>query len=1113
MYNFYAKILCWPKCGISRKQLMRINLTTVLLVTTMMQVSAGGFAQKLTLNQSKITIKQIFKEIKKQTGYDVFYLPEIIKEKKSLSVNFSNTPLEEVMKQSLEGQALVFTIFERSIVVKVKEETLLNQLLSQFKKININGKVLDEKNNPLPGASIKIKGTQKNATSNLNGEFSLQNVNEDAVLVVSYLGFKTQEVSVGSRSSFNIILVEEKTDLNELVVVGYGSQKKIATTGAIASVKAEELMKTPAVNVAQGLQGRVSGVQVTQNSAAPGGNISVRIRGANSINGSSEPLYVVDGIPLSNSGGINEISSLSAINPNDIESVEILKDASSTAIYGARGANGVMLITTKRGKEGISRVNYEGYYGSQKVSKTLDVMNAAEFAALENEIYKSNIYADPASLGEGVNWQDLMFRTAPMQSHQVSVSGGNEKTQMMLSLNYFDQKGVILNTDFKRYSLRLNLDHQISDRFKTGVSILGSYNVNNNPAASSSDINGIVSSVLGAAIGAPPTLKPYREDGSFYPFLDQMNGRYKEVMNPLGLTMILNRQKLNRTLTNLYGEAKIVPGLKYKASFNIILSSGLNDFYSPLSRLSVSEINSKSGIARKQNSNATVLLHESLLTYDKQFGENHTLNVTGLFSSQTNFNDANSISSTGFPNDATSNEALQLALTSTVNSSRSSEGLDSYMARIHYGFKNKYFVDVTARADGATKFGKNNKYGYFPSVAGAWRIKEENFMKNLNFISDLKLRVSYGVTGNAASIDPYKSLPLVGAGGGYEFNHIYLTSISPAAIANSDLRWEKSAQADIGLDIGLFANRINLTVDVYDKNTKDLLYVKSLPLSSGYPDITGNFAGLDNKGIEFSANARILNSELKWNLGGNISINRNKLTDIDGGLTDELFVNSYTILKLGSPLGMFKTYVFDGIYQTGETILPGSDSRVGGSKIKDLNNDGQITALDQTMTGDPNPKYIFGISTDLSYKKFDFSMFISGNQGNDIYNISRYTYENPLGQRNTLEGVSNRWSPTNPSNDFVSGFQGGRLPITNRFIEDGSFIRFKNITLGYTLPVKKVFSNLRVYVSANNLFTITNYSGYDPEVNSFGNSNTQIGIDNLVYPAAKSFIAGIQVGL
>lgn len=1106
MYKKILLSICRNIC-VPFKLSLIMKLSVILLVIPCLYVSANSYSQQVTIYQKNTTLEKVFKAIKQQTGYVIFYDYSLIGQARPLSIDVKNVPLRTALDICFKDQPFTYSLVGKTVVLKTRDETVQDSIFV------ITGTVSDSLNRPIPGVSVKVPDrTNIGSVTDEQGKYRLK-VSSGSSLVFSFMGFKTQTISIGSRRTIDVVLIEENTNLTELIVVGYGSQKKIATTGAIASVKAAELMQTPAVNVAQGLQGRVSGVQVTQNSAAPGGNISVRIRGANSINGSSEPLYVVDGIPLTNAGGINEISSLSAINPNDIESVEILKDASSTAIYGARGANGVMLITTKRGKDGASRVNYEGYYGLQNISKTLDLMNAAEFAALENEVYKTTIYPDPASLGEGVDWQGIMFRQAPMQSHQVSVSGGNKKTQMMLSLNYFDQKGVIIETDFTRYSLRLNLDHEISKRVRAGISVLGSYNINNNPAPASTEFNGIVNTVLGATIGAPPTLQPYREDGSFFPFLDQKEGRYKEVINPLGLTMRLNRQKLNRTFTNLYGEVDILPGLKYKASLNMVLSNGLDDFYSPLSRLSLSEITASSGSAKKVNSNATVLLHESLLSYSQQFGQDHTLNITGLFSSQTNLNNGNSISSSGFPNDATVNEALQLALTSTVSSSRSSEGLDSYMARVHYGFRDKYFLDVTARVDGATKFGANNKYGYFPSVAGAWRINEEDFMKNLTFVSDLKLRVSYGITGNAASISPYKSLALVGAGGGYAFNHIYLTSISPSAIANNDLRWEKSMQSDIGLDLGFFSNRLNLTVDLYDKNTKDLLYVKSLPLSSGYGSITGNFAGIDNKGIEFSANARILDGNLKWNLAGNISFNRNKVTEIDGGLTDELFVNSYTILKVGSPLGMFKTYVFDGIYQTGETVLPGSDSRIGGTKIKDLNNDGQITALDQTITGDPNPKYIFGISTNLSYKRFDLSMFVSGNQGNNIYNISRYTYENPLGQRNVMAGANDRWSTTNPSNDFVSGFQGGRLPITNRFIEDGSFIRFKNITLGYSLPVKKVFSAIRIYASANNLFTITKYSGYDPEVNSFGNSNTQIGIDNLVYPAAKSFIAGVQLGL
>ncbi|WP_405513010.1 hypothetical protein [Spirosoma sp. KNUC1025] len=389
---------------------------------------------------------------------------------------------------------------------------------------------------------------------------------------------------------------------------------------------------------------------------------------------------------------------------------------------------------------------------------------------------------------------------------------------------------------------------------------------------------------------------------------------------------------------------------------------------------------------------------------------------------------SNTLNATGFPNDATQNEALQLALTRTISSNRTRQRLDSYLARLNYGFKDKYFLDLTARVDGSSKFGANHKYGLFPAVSAGWRIIEESFAKNLSWLSDLKLRASYGITGNAGGINPYQSLATVSApnpGSDYNINHTYQIGINPSGIANPDLRWERSAHTDIGLDVGLLNNRISLIVDVYEKTTKDLLYVKTLPLSSGYANITGNFASLQNKGLELAVNARILDGPLKWNVSGNMTINRNKVLDLDGGTTQERFVTAYTILKVGSPLGLFKTYVFDGINQTGETILPGYDGRLGGQKVKDVNGDGTISSADQVITGNPNPKFIYGFSTSLSYKNFDFNAFLSGSQGNDIYNVSRLSFENPLGQRNMLAGLVNRWSPTNPNNQYVSGFQGG----------------------------------------------------------------------------------------
>jgi TonB-linked SusC/RagA family outer membrane protein len=864
--------------------------------------------------------------------------------------------------------------------------------------------------------------------------------------------------------------------------------------------------------VAQGLQARAAGVQITQNSSAPGGNISVRIRGTNSINGTSEPLYVIDGIQISNGGGVNDVSPLSTINPGDIESVEVLKDASATAIYGSRGANGVILITTKRGKAGATRVTYDGYYGVQQVTKKLDVLDARQYAELENEIYKNNQYPDPASLGAGTDWQDLVLRDAPVHSHQLSVAGGSEKTQLALSANYFNQEGVIINSDFTRYSLRLNLDHQVSNRFKIGASILGSYTVSNRIPTGSESIDGaaVTQSIVGAALSAPPVLVPYREDGSLFPFGEQGTGTYRELANPLGLAAILNKTAYRRTLTNLYVEAAIATGLTYRASFNIDLENRLLNYYSPRSILSQRDLVSGGGTAGKANRTYTTLLHESILTYTTTIARQHSLKFTGVFATQSNQLSRDSIYAAKFPNDVTVNEAVQLGVDRSVFADRTKEQLDSYMGRINYGFRGKYLLDLTARFDGASKFGANNKYGFFPAASAAWRVSEEGFMKGIPFISDLKLRASYGLTGNAGAIGPYQSLATVSASSGYSLNHIFSQGLSPSRIPNADLRWEKSLQANVGVDIGLLQNRLNLVVDYYDKRTNDLLFVKSLPQSSGYGTITGNFAELLNRGLELSADARILDGGLKWSVNGNLTFNRNKLLALEGGL-QEFTVNNYVVLRVGEPVGIFKTFVNEGIYQADEPILPGSGSRTGGAKVSDLNGDGQITAADQAITGDANPDFIFGFSTNLSYKNFDLSAFLSGVQGNEIYNLARYTFENPLGQRNMYAGVAGRWSPTNPSNEYVSGFQGGRLPISDRFMEDGSFVRLKNISLGYTLPKVKFLYNARVYVSANNLFTLTDYTGYDPEVNTFGNSNSRIGVDNGVYPVAKSFIGGVQI--
>lgn len=977
----------------------------------------------------------------------------------------------------------------------------------------ITGKVVAEDGSPLPGVTVQPKNGPGATITNGSGNFSIKGISMGTVLLFTSQGFEPLQLKVDERTVYQVTLKTDTKQLGEVRVVGYGTQRKAATTGSIASIKAADITQTPIANVAQGLAARVPGVQITQNNAAPGGSISVRIRGTNSINGSSEPLFIIDGIQIANGGGLTDVSPLSTINPSDIESVDILKDASATAIYGARAANGVVLITTKRGKAGVTKVQADAYYGIQQVTKTLKMLDAAGFARLENDVYKSNIYPNPDALGKGTDWQDVVLRQAPIQSYQVAVSGGADKTVFSLSANYFKQEGIIINSDLSRFSLRATLDHNISKAVKTGVSILTSYTDNNAIAtnANPTDGNAVINGILGAALSAPPMLVPYKEDGSIYPISDQFNSRYREVSSPVGMAAKLNRRNIRRSLINVYVEAKLLKDLTYKSNFNVDLSSQLNDSYSPLSILGKSEINPTSGSAGKTNINTFNWLHESILTYNKDFGI-HNLKFTGVWATQANNYNDNSISATGFPNDATTNEAIQLSLNRTVSSNRTKEALNSYMGRVNYGLANKYFVDLTARYDGASKFGANNKWGFFPAVGIAWRIIEEPFLKDSKWISDLKLRATYGATGNAAAIGPYQSLALEGPGNNYQFNHLYAIGISPTGIPNKDLRWEKSTQAMMGVDFGILQDRINFVVEAYDKETRDLLFVRNLPLSSGYASITGNFASIRNKGLEISADAKILTGKLKWNANANISFNRNKLLSLQGN-TNEYVLNPFSVLRVGEPLGIFKTYVFDGIYQTGEAILPGSGSRTGGVKVKDLNNDHQITGDDQRITGQANPKYTVGFSSNLRYRSWDLSFFLAAVQGNQIFNLSRFSFENAPGGKNVLAGMANRWSPTNPNNEYPSGFQGGRTPVSDRFVEDGSYVRLKNISLGYKLPKMKGITSARVYISANNLFTITSYSGYDPEVNSFGGSNTVIGVDNIVYPAARSLLFGLQIGL
>jgi TonB-linked SusC/RagA family outer membrane protein len=1019
---------------------------------------------------------------------------------------------------------------------------LLSLLTATAQTQTIKGVIVDDSGNPVGGATIRVKGSNAVTTSADNGTYTLTNVKTGATLVISFTGFENVEVSTSGNAYEKVQLVRSSKELDDVVVVGYGSRKKSEVTGAITSVKAAELLQTPVANLAQGLQGRVPGLQITQNNAAPGGSISVRLRGTNSINGSSEPLYIIDGIQLQNTtaagvsgpptlgnisgvgGNSNNVSSLSFLNPNDIESIEVLKDASAAAIYGSQAANGVIIITTKRGKAGISNVSYDGYVGTQAVTKKIGMLNASQFARIENEIYNTTRFPNPDSFGVGTNWQDVIFHEAQMQSHQLTFSGGTDKTQVLMALNYFGQEGIVLNSKFDRFSARINLEHAVKPWLHVGTSTTFTRSVNNRVQTGSvnNDGGGLTQSLIGAALAAPPVLVPYKSDGSIYGWRDQPYGSfYGELRNPVLGKIITDVTRTNSILSNIYVDITLAKGLKYRGNFSANTNNSLNDYYFPIAAFTSGEITlsgGQGGYGMKLNTNFIRLMHESILTYDKTIANDHQLKFTGVFSTLENNNNYNYMIGYGFINDATTNEALQLAKNFSVSTGRTKDDLISYLGRINYSYKNKYFLDLTARADGSSKFGVNNKWGFFPAVAAAWNIKREDFMADVNAVSNLRLRASVGKTGNQAAVDPYQSLATVAAGNDYIFNNVLNKAILPTGVPNPDLRWESSVQSDLGVEADFFDNRLNFVADLYIKKTTDLIYKKALPLSSGYDVVTGNFASVENKGIELSLGGDIIRSrDLKWNVSANISFNRNKLLRLADDSTKEAVINNFNILRVGEPLGLFKTYVYDGIMQTGETVIPGqpvNNPRPGTQKVKDVNGDGKITADDRIITGNANPKFIYGFSTSLKYKAFDFSLFFSGSYGGKIFNLARWSLENPVGGRNVLAGLADRWSTSNPGGQYQTsiGSSGGRLPLSDRFLEDGSFLRCKNLSVGYTFKPKGI-QNMRAYISANNLFTITKYTGFDPEVGSFGNSNTQFGVDNIVYPMQRSFLFGLQITL
>ncbi|WP_348796951.1 SusC/RagA family TonB-linked outer membrane protein [Flavobacterium adhaerens] len=1008
----------------------------------------------------------------------------------------------------------------------------------------LDGKVIDDVTNiPLPGVTVSIKGITHSVITDAEGKFYFQTGQKfPYTLVVTYIGYKKAEVIVDG-SPVTISLKPDVQELNELVVVGYGTQKKKDITGAIASVPKANLSQvtSSADNL---LRGAVPGVVVTQSSGRPGATSSVRIRGGSSITAGNEPLYVVDGILIynDNSNGTAGVTNagagvnvLSTISPGDIESIEVLKDASATAIYGSRGANGVVLITTKKGTKGLDSISYQGYFGVQSVSKKIDLLNASEWAELRNDI-QTSIGQSPSFSSEQIeafktsgnyDWQSEAFRTAPIQNHQLTFSGGDDRSRYSISAGFFDQDGVVIATDFKRISLRANYERNYSQKFKFGVNANYSNSISNGIGTNGGAGAGRNPNPLTAVLYTPPVVPIRNEDGSFNltnnPYATAVNGIIPNAINDLENTT--NETKINRILTSLFGEYKITKELTAKVSVSGDVINTKQNYYAPSTTTTGA---GTKGLASVGDRLVHSVLNENTLNYSTRFGENHKFSALAGYTLQYTQGEVVNAGANNFVNDLVSYNALQDGIATKPYSDAFESILKSWLARVNYSYDGRYNLTLSARADGSSRFGSESLWGYFPSAGFSWNITEEDFANDIKGVDEAKLRLSVGTTGNQ-EIGNYLSLASVGSVN-YAFGGTIQTGLTPTRLANPDLKWEKTTQYNIGLDLSLLDRKINFVFDAYYKKTDDLLINVPIPLISGYSSVLQNIGGVENKGIEIGLTTEnIKNEKFSWNSNIVFSANRNKVVEIGNGVDQffpvvpngSLLQQQPVTVKVGLPLGTFWGYQTNGIFQTQEEINTQpkinslANTKIGDRKYVDTNGDGVITALDKHDLGTSQPKFVGSFGNTIVYNNFDLNFSFQGAYGGKIFNALNQQLEITTLGTNSASTVLDRWTPTNPSNEIPRASSSPLGIVSERYVEDASFLRLKLITFGYTFPKsvsrKLGTQSIKFYVSAENLVTWTKYTGFDPEVSSYEQNNLYPGIDFGAYPNSRTFISGVNV--
>jgi TonB-linked SusC/RagA family outer membrane protein len=1012
----------------------------------------------------------------------------------------------------------------------------------------ITGKVVTRNGNaPLGGVNVTIPGKSTKAETDSLGRYSIRIGPADKSLVFSFTGYKTQIAPIDGRSRLDVVMEEAISVLEDVVVIGYGQQKRGDLTGSVSTIKADELARAKSVSFQEAMQGKLAGVQVMSASGEPGAGVNINIRGANSVNAQNQPLYVIDGVQIdvndsevarSTFGNTSLLNPLSGINVADIESIEVLKDASATAIFGARGANGVIIVTTKSGKKDASALNLDVYWGISTPSKKMDMLNGHDYAAYRHELNP----ADPAygedSDGDGVpdrpkdfsglpayDWQKEVLRPALSQSYNLSYSGGNAKTTFSTSLGYFRQEGLVKENTYERYNFQLKVNHSASDKLKLGTSVNGSYIMNSGPSGNGG---------IGSNHGIVQMFILYKPINVAEEGLSTIDPDNLGLSNPNDFIRYARKKNpLVRVMADAFAEYKILRNLNLRASGGAVLTHSTSDQFYPTT---TSWGYTPKGLALINNNSSVTYYQTSTLTYNKTFNRHHRIDAMAGAEIYSYTSKDFSIRGEGFDIqslDATDiiHQAKTITQPATTTKSRSTRM--SQFGRVNYAFKNRYLATATLRRDGSSKFGAGNKYAWFPSAALAWKVSDEPFMRNASFISNLKLRTSFGVTGNDR-IPPYQALART-ANGFYSGVTTGELGITPSSFANPNLKWETTYQYDAGIDLEVLEGRLAFTVDAYTKQTKDMLLQADIPSQTGYYKQWQNIGRVDNKGLEFAVNSlNIKRDHFTWQTNFNISTNKNKVVSL-GSVSFVPVTSLGSMVEnvgrviVGQPIGTGYGYVFDGVYQTedfdnpspgtwvlkpGVVKLQGINVQPGDMKFKDLDGNGEVDNVnDRTIISNSNPQFFGGLTNNFTYRNFDLSIFLHWMYGNDILYVGRYRYEAFQANNLTYEYWNNRWTETNPSNQYPSLRGKGKYETSTYLVEDGSFLRLKNITIGYNLPepaLKKLkLKGLRFYVTGDNLYVWTKYSGFDPEVNSYNPLLT--GMDNISYPRSRTVTVGLNI--